>query len=100
MALGVMHIILGALLIIGPAVVIDHHMIQTKNLFGFATGRWKHDGLEHLRVEDGKLFIYQEGQRAHLKRIIKSRLHPLDWKFMVGMLEKAREMAQKQKKKQ
>ena len=96
---GIMAILLGALMIVNPVVVVETDTIKMHNLFGMLQASFPHDGLEFLDIEANKLFIQHENRRAHLKMVDPKMLHPGDWRNLQETLDKAREHAQKARKK-
>ena len=51
-----------------------------------------HDGLHLVRVANDVIHIQKGNLEAPLRRIVKARMHPGDWKVMLVTLEKIREM--------
>ena len=95
---GIMAIILGALMIVNPVLVVEPASIRLLNLFGIERASFSHDGLEHLEILEGKLFIQYENQRAHLKSVDPKVLHQGDWQNLQRQLAKARQITLKKKR--
>lgn len=97
-AVGILHIFIGAMMMVNSAVILEKNELKLQNLFGLQRVAYPHDGLESITVVEEQIHILHNGRRAAVTRIQKRYLHKGDWDFMLDALDKAREMAEKVKK--
>lgn len=88
--MGVLPVIFAALLMLNPSVVLLDDAVELRNVFGMTQARYEHDGFHSLHVEEDVLYIRRGNQRAAVKRVARSRLHPADWQVMVDVIAAAR----------
>ena len=95
---GILLIVLGALQMVNPLVVIERDKVEFRNIFGMVRAAYEHDGLELMEMREDELYIRKGQHIAHLRQLKPGRLHPSDWKHLKETLQKARELADKNRR--
>jgi hypothetical protein len=95
LALGVLHVIFAALLMLNPFVTITDQSLDLKNVFGLVRASYDHDGFHLIRLQNDVVYIRKGDMEAAVRRIVRKRLHPGDWKVMEAALAQAKVMRQK-----